>query len=178
MAEIRQPQKSLAFCGLIYGAGVKVETITTRLAGLEDAVLWSDPIPFTQTDYYESEMGRGLTRQWVVFHRLIYPDMLVDLKHQTNGIEQLFLTRQGKRTVNIDPGVVTMGNVVLASTKNSYHRLYLGRGIYAELTLVFHDQRFHPLAWTYPDYRDDRTIDFFVRVRDMLKLRMAPKGGR
>lgn len=177
MAEIREPQKALAFCGLIYAPGVKVETIVARLAELGEPVLWSEPFPFTQTDYYENEMGRGLSRQWVVFHQLVYPDMLVDLKHQTNGIEQRQLTRQGNRTINLDPGVVTMGNVVLASTKNSYHRIYLGRGIYAELTLVFHDRRFHALDWTYPDYREARTIDFFARVREMLKLRLAPKGG-
>ena len=114
-------------------------------------------------------MGDDITRRWWVFDSLCDPAELAGMKHATNTIEQQFLNAQGGRQVNIDPGIISMSNVILATTKNYSHRIYLGKGIYAEVTLLFTAKSFTVLDWTYPDYRESSTIDFFNQARTLLK---------
>ena len=70
---------------------------------------------------------------------------------------------------HIDPGLIGLANLVLASTKNYAHRLYLGEGIYGEVSMIYENRTFVPLKWTYPDYYIEESIDFFLRVRESLK---------
>lgn len=174
MGEIKQPQKVLAFAGLIYTPGAAVDHV---LDGLEPDVghvaLRSEPCRFTHTTYYNKEMGNDLTRQWFVFDRLIDPDMLIHLKHQTNALEKNELNERGGRKLNVDPGLLSLSNVVLASTKNYSHRIYCGKGIYAEVTLIYQDKRLKPTEWTYPDYREKNTLEFFCTAREMLKEKLT-----
>ena len=174
MGEIKQPQKVLAFTGLIYVPGAAVDR---ALDGLEPDVghvaLRSEPRRFTHTTYYNTEMGSDLTRQWFVFEELIEPDKLIHLKHQTNALEKKELNDRGGRRLNIDPGLLSLSNIVLASTKNYSHRIYCGKGIYAEVTLIYQDKTFKPTEWTYPDYREKNTIEFFRAARDMLKEKLT-----
>ena len=93
----------------------------------------------------------------------------MDIKLSTNRLEQS-LSVNGKRTVNIDPGYLTPARVVLASTKDFGHRLYLGRGIYGEVTLMYQKKEFRPLPWTYPDYRSEPYHRFF---EELLRVYMA-----
>jgi len=169
MAELKQPQKVLAIIGLIF---VDESLISDAIKGLKDIggiLIESSIIPFTHTTYYNKEMGNNLLRQWLVFERLIMPDMLVPMKLKTVRIEKEYLNEQGGRKINIDPGLLSLNNLILASTKNYAHRLYLGQGIYGELTLIYKSGKFQPLAWTYPDYREPTAIDFFTKAREFLK---------
>ena len=125
----------------------------------------SPEMPFNFTDYYEKEMGPGLIRQWVGFHGLVEPDQLYDFKGTTGLLEKRFRGPDGKRRVNLDPGMLTLYNLVLASTKGYAHRIYLRDGIHAELTLIFHSGKFEPLAWTYPDYQTPVCHEFLMRCR-------------
>jgi hypothetical protein len=134
--------------------------------------LVSDTFQFTHTTYYNQEMGSDLVRQWYVFDKLIEPDMLVALKHATNALEKKTLTEQGGRKLNIDPGLLSMSNIVLASTKNYSHRIYSGKGIYAEVTLIYEQKTYKPLAWTYPDYCEQTAIDFFCKAREILRTKL------
>jgi hypothetical protein len=134
-----------------------------RVLGAID--LRSATIPFEFTTYYEEEMGKGLLRQWVSYEALCDPGELPAVKHRTNQIERLFAVEQ-KRTVNLDPGYLTESRLVLASTKDFAHRIYLGKGVYGELTLTYHRGTFFPLEWTYPDYRILAATDFFQAVRN------------
>ena len=128
--------------------------------------LKSEVIPFDKTNYYEPEMGKGLVRVWVAFDKLIEQDEIVEIKLRTNEIERKWMV-EGKRKVNIDPGYVTESKLVLATTKNYSHRIYLRDGIYAEVTLIYRKkQGFEPLQWTYPDYREKTALEFFNRVRE------------
>ena len=102
-------------------------------------------LPFGWTDYYEAEMGPGLRRGFYSFGRLVDPSELADLKLWTNGIEERSAVF-GKRRVNIDPGLLSLGRFVLATTKDHPHRIPLGRGIYAELTLLFERGEYRPPA--------------------------------
>jgi hypothetical protein len=124
-------------------------------------------IPFTYTDYYREEMGEGLFRSWVSFHGFVEPDSLPQAKLTTNRIEEEFARPDGTRTVNLDPGLIDEAKLILASTKNFAHRIYLGHGIYAEVTLIYREGSFRSLPWTYPDYADQRP--FFEAVRRRLK---------
>jgi hypothetical protein len=121
-------------------------------------------IPFNYTDYYEKEMGQGLQRKFVSFHRLIPPDRLPQIKVLTNSIENK-LSVNSRRTVNIDPGYLDMAKLLLASTKDYCHRTYLNKGIFAEITLFYQGRSFRPWEWTYPDYRTGEYIDVFNKIR-------------
>ena len=119
---------------------------------------------FDFTQYYVMEMGLNLKKQFLGFKKLIRPEHLADIKLITNNIEDLFLN-QGKRQINIDPGYLTGANIVLATTKNFDHRIYLGKGIYGDVHLRYRREKFHFNDWTYPDYKDMMVIDFFARLR-------------
>lgn len=122
-------------------------------------------IPFDFTDYYASEMGADLSRQWVSFAELQPLDRLAEIKAAANRLEDGLRRPDGRRTFNLDPGLLTMHNLVLASTKNYSHRIYLGQGIFAELTLIYEHAGFRALPWTYPDYQSPAALEFLVRVR-------------
>jgi hypothetical protein len=128
----------------------------------------SPEIPFSFTDYYEKEMGPNLIRQWVGFEGLVESDQLFDFKLRTGQLEKRFRTSDGKRRVNLDPGLLTLHNLVLASTKGFAHRIYMREGIYAELELIFQSGKFQPLAWTYPDYQTPVCQEFLMRCRKEL----------
>jgi hypothetical protein len=135
-------------------------------------VLASPAFEFTETDYYENTMGGGLKKQFLAFQRLIDPAQLIDLKLETNHWESEYaaLGRHAEpRPLNLDPGYITLAKLVLASTKDHSHRLYLGRGIYAEITLSFRSGAWQPSEWTYPDYRRMDFQNFFIQCREHLK---------
>jgi hypothetical protein len=141
------------------------ETVCGRLENLFGPVdLVSSWLPFDFTDYYEKEMGRPLYRRLLAFKHLIDQEQLPDIKHQTNAIES-DLAREGRREVNIDPGYLLYERFVLATGKNYSHRIYVGQGIYADLTLIFQKGAYRPLPWTYPDYADAPMADFLMEVR-------------
>lgn len=137
--------------------------------------LESDPYPFIYSSYYEKEMGKGLIKQFLSFAEPIEMDKLREIKIATNRLEEDMASKQeGRltRTVNIDPGYLSLAQLVLASTKNYSHRIYLGGGIFAEVTLIYRHGGFQPLDWTYPDYRTELARQFFVRVRERLLSRI------
>lgn len=134
--------------------------------------LASPAFEFTETKYYENTMGRGLRKQFFVYQRLMDPARLIELKLQTNQweIEYAGLGQHAEaRPLNLDPGYITLAKLVLASTKDHSHRLYLGQGIYAEITLSFRSGAWQPSEWTYPDYRRLDFQNFFIQCREYLK---------
>lgn len=122
---------------------------------------WFD---FDYTDYYHREMGSPLFRRVVVFKALIAQDALAEIKIATNTIEAMW-KEDGKRAVNIDPGYLVKSRFILATGKDFAHRVYLGQGIYADLTLMYQKGRFLDLDWTYPDYRGDAIKSFLEIAR-------------
>ncbi|MBW1780730.1 MAG: DUF4416 family protein [Deltaproteobacteria bacterium] len=127
---------------------------------------------FDRTRYYEKEMGWPLYRRFISFEELISPETLVEVKLRTNAIEAETLV-QGNRQINIDPGYISPERLILATGKNYIHRVYLNKGIYADLTLIFKRGSFRALEWTYRDYSDPEMIDYFNELRKtyMEKLR-------
>jgi hypothetical protein len=127
---------------------------------------------FTHTTYYDDEMGRPLMRQYLSFKRLFDQRGICSIKLISNAIESRF-AKSGKRTVNIDPGYLDLAKLVLFSTKDYTHRIYLDKGIFAEVTLFYKDKGFNPWPWTYPDYKEPRSIDFFNEVRRLYKVKIS-----
>lgn len=174
MAEIKPTQKVLVMTGLIFVDDFRVRDVLDALTkDFGNISMKSEVIPFTHTTYYNKEMGDKLLRQWCVFDDLVDPDVLADLKHRTNRIESSFVHENKRRKVNIDPGLITLSNIVLASTKDYSHRIYIGKGIYAEVTLIYKNKRFRPLAWTYPDHQEKIALDFFEKAREALKNKLT-----
>ena len=135
-------------------------------------------LPFDYTDYYAREMGAPLHRRLLAYKTLVAQDELPAIKHITNRLEASRAV-EGRRRANIDPGLLLRERFVLATGKNFTHRVYLGRGIYADLTLIYREGAFQALPWTYPDYVDPRLQAFLVRARQKLDRDMkAADGGR
>jgi hypothetical protein len=133
----------------------------------------SATIPFDFSDYYAAEMGPALLRRWVA-HGPVERGRLAALKLAAGRIEA-GLAESGRRSVNLDPGLLSPHSLVLASTKDFAHRIYLADGIFAEVTLVYRSGRFEPLDWTYPDYRTEPCHAFLCACRRLLfDAGMAP----
>ena len=134
----------------------------SKIYGPSDII--SGWMPFNYTNYYEPEMGQDLQRRMISFEVLIKQDDLADIKYFTNTIEKE-LSSEEKRTINIDPGYMVMSRFVLATGKDFAHRIHIGGGIYADLTLLYKDGGFKTLPWTYPDYADSMIFRFLKGVR-------------
>jgi len=170
MAKIREPEKALALVGLICGRDFDLDEIAPDIASkLGRVAIRSEAKPFDQTNYYGPEMGGDLVRQWWVFETPVMPDELAGLKIWSNGIEGKNQNEKSGRRVNVDPGLITLNSLILATTKNFSHRIYLSQGIYAETTLIYRHNRFQSLDWTYPDYKTEDALAFFGQAREYLK---------
>ena len=121
-------------------------------------------LPFDYTDYYKPEMGAPLFRRILAFKPLIAQEDLPAIKHRTNDLENDH-THGSRRRINIDPGYLLLERFVLATGKNFSHRIYIGGGIYADLTLTYTKGTFQALPWTYPDYASAEIRQFLLQVR-------------
>ena len=150
----RTSEPGFLLCGFIYHSKFDVFSLIDKSLKpvWGDIFLSSPEWDFSSmTDYYKKEMGPHLKRRFCIFDSRIYPYDLVDIKLFAIDIEQKF-SQDGARQVNIDPGFISHNKLILASTKNHYHRIYLDKGIYAELTMAYYHNLWHSLDWTYPDF--------------------------
>ena len=146
-----------------------IDRVILEMEGLFGPTDWISPaFFFDRTKYYEKEMGWPLHRRFISFKTLVRPQDIVEIKLKTNALE-IKGSQSGKREINIDPGYVALERLVLATGKNYTHRIYLSKGIYADLTLIFQRGSFRPLAWTYKDYADPEIIDYFNELRERYK---------
>ena len=138
----------------------------------------SDSWPFDKTDYYRDETGENILRQFVSIEKLVDPAKLAKIKLKTNKIEQRLAEQSASdllRPVNLDPGIVEPSKLVLATTKNYSHRIYIGKKIFAEVTLIYDKGAWRPFDYTYPDYRQNYYHDFFSKVRTQLVEQLKSK---
>src|SRR5436190_239676 len=147
-----------------------------RLTSLYGSIaIGSLPYDFHHTTYYAATMGAGLRKQFLGFERLISPDMLAGIKLQTNALEDE-MARSGRfaepRPLNLDPGLLTLGKFMLASTKDQAHRIYLRDGVFAEVTLFFRAGQFEPWPWTYADYREPAVRASLAEFREYYRRQL------
>src|SRR3954467_7786991 len=142
--------------------------------------LISHAFDFTETDYYAATMGVDLKKQFLAFEQSIDPAELAPIKLKTNALEReyaLLGKHAESRPLNLDPGYITAAKLVLASTKDHAHRIYLREGIYAEVTLNYRHRRWQPMDWTYPDYRREDFQQFFSECRERVLNCGTANGG-
>lgn len=169
MGIIKEPLKVKLFTGIIASSHGDLERALKGLEGKFGKIDAKSPaINFSFTDYYAPEMGKDLIRLWAGFEPLIEPSSLAQIKIYANELEEKYSV-SGKRRLNVDPGYLTSAKVVLASTKDFSHRIYLSGGIYGEVTLMFKHKNFVPLEWTYPDYQSKAAVEFFLETRKIFQ---------
>ncbi len=179
MGEIHEPTPVLLIVAVSSRYAAALEWARDRIgAKMGSIALTSDAFDFTETDYYSATMGGELKKQFVACERLVDPGDLPRIKCETNAWEAEYAAlglHAEPRPLNLDPGYITPAKLVLASTKDHAHRLYLANGIYAEVTLAYRAKHWQPLDWTYPDYRRADFKQFFTGCRDHL---LAHRGER
>jgi hypothetical protein len=169
MGTPKEPKPVKLFASLIFR---EEAALNDALKMLEDTIGGvqekTPPAAFSHTDYYEKEMGKDLMRVFILFRELFSRELLHRIKLKTNEVEHA-LSGDHRRRVNIDPGYISLENVILATTKGYTHRVYIGSGIYADLTLMYGSRTYRPLEWTYPDYGEAKTISIFNEWRENYK---------
>ena len=164
--------------GLIYR-----ESIPARCCWEELERLWgpwdyiSAATAFRFTGYYEKEMGASLFRRWGCSRRLVPQDQLAAVKLKTNELETRWEVK-GQRPVNVDPGILSAERLVLATGKNYIHRIYLGSGVYGDLTLIYSKGSYRPLPWTYPDYQVPETVAMFNIIRKRYQMQIQTRNSK
>jgi len=183
MAEPAETPAVKLICGMISSRRELFDAAGEVLAAAFGPIeVAGEDMDFDFTHYYDAEMGTPLYRRFVGFAGTFDPAGLADAKLRTNDIEADFARRFGSETgpprpINLDPGYVEPAKLVLASMKNFSHRIYLARGVYAEVTLMRRKGGWQVLPWTFPDYASGRYDAFLSAVRDRL-LRPAGQGAR
>ncbi|MCX7770504.1 MAG: DUF4416 family protein [Proteobacteria bacterium] len=173
MSFLKDPQQVKLFFSVFSSDKELIENVIKELEskyGLVD--MSSEYMPFNQTDYYEPEFGKELVRKIVFFENLISPEKIVDIKLEAMILEEKNRVLE-KRRVNIDPGYVALSRVVLSTGKDYTHRIYLSKGVYADLTYIYKKNiGYVCLPWTYPDYATDKFRNIFLKAREVLKKQL------
>jgi hypothetical protein len=181
MADARQPDPVLLVIAAFSRHGEALAWARQRLESLFGPIALTSPLyDFNQTAYYEATMGPGLRKQLLAFRTLTGADALAPAKLRTNKLERE-IVEEGSylepRPLNLDPGLLNLGKFMLATTKDQAHRIYLGDGIFAEVTLRFQGGTFEPWPWTYADYRQPLVLEFLNEARTYFRRRLAEFSG-
>jgi hypothetical protein len=177
MGKLHRPLPVKLVISLIYREATVLRKTQTELEnGFGPVEPDTLDLPFDKTDYYAVEMGRNLQRRMIAFRGLIPLENAHRIKLRTGALEKRY-TAGGKRRINIDPGYLNNAKLVLFTTKDYSHRIYLGDHIFAENTMSFREGEFRSLPWTYPDYASSQMRCFFGRIRDRYRLDMKNRPG-
>lgn len=179
MGAAQKPSGVKLFIALLYNPASPLDAVMQKLDDRFGPRQFSlGPVPFSWTEYYSSEMGQSLSKIYFSYEKSIDRADLPAIKNFTNSLEADAAREDGTRLVNIDPGYVTRDKVVLATTKDFYHRLYLADGIFGEVTLHYRKGKFRYFSWTYPDFRNADTMHFLERIRAPLvkEIRTGDQG--
>ncbi len=172
MAQALQPTPVKLFVAVLFAREHYLPAAKERLIAHFGDIDYTSPVfRFPFADYYAEEMGSPLFRIFYSFRRLIDPAQIRQIKLTTNQIEAE-LAQQGRRTVNLDPGYVDYGKLVLASMKFHNQKVYLGDGVYADINLLYEKGHFRSLEWTFPDFREGTYEKTLLHIRAKYKAAM------
>ena len=162
------------FIGILLGPDAEIGEVQAALHDRFGALDYlAGPLAFDYTEYYTREMGKPLERYFASAAGLADPEALSEAKLASNDLEQRLARPDGKRRVNLDPGLLSLSSLILATTKAQAHRIPLRDGIYGELTLLLHRNRTEALPWTYPDYAGHEYAEIILEMRRRLKDEIA-----
>ena len=160
-------EKEKLIIGFIYNTEENYERALKIMVDKFGAVDFeTEEFSFTEefSSYYDEELGGEAKRRILSFERLVDPEEQADIKTFTNSVEAEF-SIDGNRKVNLDPGFLSHGRLLLATTKKTGFRIPLKDGIYTELTLFYARGAWQKLPWTYRDYQSERVQSFLTTVR-------------
>ena len=181
MGKAKRPHRVKLIIGMLAKNKKLFESIEEFFVKMFGEIDYRSPlILFKHTDYYAEEMGRPLKRRFVSFKRHILPEDISKIKAAANALEKRLSVKKLSylaRQVNIDPGYISDSKLVLATTKDYYHRIYLRRGIYAEVTLAWKKDGFCPFEWTYPDYKTAEYAAILNKIRELYMNERATHAG-
>jgi hypothetical protein len=172
MWTLKKPEQVKLIVGIL-GCNQQAVNAAAEMIKAEfgDCDLESPIWPFNHTEYYAQETGKEILKKFVTVEKLVTPGKLAAIKHRTNKMEKA-LAKSIKcglsRPVNIDPGYIEPSKLVLASTKNFSHRIYIGKKIWAEVTLIYNKGRWESFSYTFPDHKEERYHGFFSQTREKL----------
>ena len=182
MWQLKKPEPAKLIIGILATNSDFIDIACDAVAGQFGPIdLQSEIWPFTHTNYYENQTGQHILRKFVTLQSLIKPAQLAAVKHRTNRIERTRAKKAAKmncqlpRPINLDPGIIEPSKLILASTKNFSHRIYIGKKMYAEVTLIYDKGKWTTLPYTYPDYKQQCYFDFFSKVRNRLLEQLKSK---
>ena len=136
----------------------------------------SPQLEFHFTEYYFKEMGKPLFRSFISFSRLIDPADLAVIKVWSHSLEEKYSQLAGEtRVINIDPGYLNLTAFILATSKNYSHRIYLGKGVFAQQELLFGRKKIQTMDWTYPDYRSYEYQEILRKIREIYASQIKSK---
>jgi hypothetical protein len=179
MGKINTPRPVKLFVGILTSVREVLPAVEERLVSAFGPVeARSEDFPFDLTHYYDDEMGSPIVRSFLAFRDLVPPEQMSAIKILTNELESALVARYGqvRRPVNLDPGYLEESKIVLASTKNFYHRILLRDGIYGEVTLHYSAGDWHSFPWSFPDFRSGRYHAFFTRLRNLYREQLKKAG--
>jgi len=180
VAEIQLIEPVIRICAVISRhEDARAWGIQTLSEAWGNVLLTTEPMPFHAGGYYHREMGGELVKTLVAFDRPCDAAPLADWKLATNGWEDdcaAVLEYPEKRPLNLDCGYVTQAKLILATTKDRDHRIYLRDGIFAEVTLNYVHKEWVSHRWTYPDYRTDTVKQFAADCRAHLRKHLKATG--
>lgn len=166
----KAPKPCSLVIGILASSDIEISEVVDVVSKAFSPPVTASPIfSFDMTKYYDAEMGDGIRRVYLGFGGFHDPGDLADVKLKTNSLESGW-EKNGSRRVNLDPGFLSLTNLVLATGKPAAHRIYIGKGIYAEIEYLFEFMTFRCLPWTYLDYKTETSIEFFNKLRGMHKL--------
>ena len=168
--KVQPAEKAKLFLGVMFSSDEVYKQIISELVSkFGEIETESDEYDFTDfTKYYEDEMGKNVRKKFVVFRDLIDSSDISDIKLWTNDIEDKY-AEDGKRIFNLDPGYFTEAKLVLGTMKNRAHKIYLGKGVYGDLTLLFKKNEAVDFEWTFPDFKSSFVKMFFLKERNKVK---------
>ena len=167
MGAVHNFEKEKMIIGVIYHEKETLdrvmEILVREFGEIEDC---SEEFSFSNefSTYYDDEIGGEGLRRIYSFKELVDPERQADIKTRTNEIEAEF-SIDGNRKINLDPGFINHGRLMLATTKETGFRVPLKDGIYTELTLFWARGGWQKFPWTYRDYQSERVQKFITEVR-------------
>ncbi|MFZ4714028.1 MAG: DUF4416 family protein [Bacteriovoracaceae bacterium] len=177
MSELVTPSSVLLFSSVLFleSEGLEQQLFTIFQSKFGRGHLAHHPF-CPMKKYYSQEMGdiEKLKRVFFFSHNLFPRDTLVEAKKWAIDIENSFLINK-KRTVNFDVGLISLENLQLATGKMYAHRVYLRDNIYSDLTLIFQNNSYQTLPWSYPDYSHPEIINIFNWNRRLLQTFLEEK---
>ena len=170
--DLQDAKPAALLCAVMAADAAHIQEATAALIERWGPLRGAGPLyPFDQSVYYRREMGEGLHKQLLCFADKVDPALLPRAKTWTMDLERRLGVEEAsglRRRANIDPGLLSIESLVLATTKYKGHRVCIAPSLYAEVTMLYQKGAYQPFEWTYPDYRREDNLAFLQEMRDWL----------